>query len=234
MGDIIKCIIVEDFGPLNEIYYNLLSYERDIEVVGRAYDSEQLDEILRNKKADVILLDIEMTYKTEGICTCKKILNKYPYLKVIMLSCHEEEDMILEAIEAGAVDYVLKTSSSSKILEAIRAAYNDDSCINSYVGNIIRKKMKEINLYKDSLLFMTNIISTLTVSELDVLRLLMNGKRQKEIAEVRNVELVTVKAHTSNILKKFNKERTSDVVNMIKELGLQSMIENVWQRLRHD
>lgn len=102
------------------------------------------------------------------------------------------------------------------------------------VGNIIRKKMKEINLYKDSLLFMTNIISTLTFSELDVLRLLMNGKKQKEIAQARSVELVTVKAHTSNILKKFNKERTSDVVGMIKELGLQSMIENVWQRLRHD
>jgi DNA-binding NarL/FixJ family response regulator len=228
--DIIRCIIVEDFQPLNDIYYNLLSYERDIEVIGRAYDGEQLEEILHTKKADVILLDIEMTYKTEGICTCKKILNEYPNLKIIMLSCHEEEDIILEAIEAGAVDYVLKTASSSKILEAVRAAYKDESCINSYVGNIIRKRMKEIAAYKGSVLYMANIISTLTASELDVLRLLVGGKKQKEISEARMVELVTVKAHTGSILRKFNMERTADMVNMIKETGLQSMIENVWRR----
>lgn len=232
MEDIIKCIIVEDFEPLNNIYYNLLSYERDIKVVGRAYDGEQLEKVLKNEYADVVLLDIEMKYRTEGIGTCKKILKDYPDIKVIMLSCHEEEDIILEAIEAGAIDYVLKTSSSSKILEAIRAAYNNNSSINSYVAYIIRKRMKEINSYKDSLLYMTNIISTLTASELDVLRLLIQGKKHKEIAQIRNVEIVTVKAHTSNILKKFNMERTLDVVSMIKEIGLQSMIENVWQRLK--
>jgi DNA-binding NarL/FixJ family response regulator len=224
---IIKCIIVEDFEPLNNIYYNLLNYEGDIQVVGRAYDSNELFEIIKNTAVDVVLLDIEMTGRLDGINSCKRLLKEYPNLSVIMLSCHEEEEIILSAFEAGAMDYVLKTSSSAKILEAVRAAYNKDSPINPYAASLIRKRMKEFSNFKEGLLYMMNIVSTLTYSEVYVLKLLMKSKKQREIAEIRNVEIVTVKAHVSSILKKFNMERTVDIIKVIKEMGMDNFIENM-------
>jgi DNA-binding NarL/FixJ family response regulator len=223
----IKCIIVEDFEPLNNIYYNLLNYEQDITVVGKAYNGNELFQLMKTEEADVVLLDIEMTSRLEGITTCKKLLAQYPNVLVIMLSCHEEEDIILSAFEAGAVDYVLKTSSSASILEAVRAAYKKASPINSYAASCIRKHMIEFSTFKEKLLYLMNIISTLTHTEMDILKLLMKGKKQKEIAELRNVELVTVKAHVSSILKKFNMERTTDIVKAIKETSLDSFIDNM-------
>jgi DNA-binding NarL/FixJ family response regulator len=226
MNGPIRCIVVEDFEPLNNVYCNLLNYEKDIEVVGRAHNSEELFELLKEKAADVILLDIEMKSRTEGIETCKKVIKAYPETQIIMMTCHDEEDIILSAFEAGAVDYVLKTSSSAQILEAVRSAFNNSSAINSYVAFVIRKRMKEFSAFKESLLYLMNIVSSLTASEIDVLKLLLKGKKQREIAEIRSVELVTVKAHVSSILKKFNQERTSEIVKAIKASGLQSFIEN--------
>ena len=225
MKDAIRCIVVEDYEPLNNIYYNLLNYERDIQVVGNVFDSEGLFSILKMREADVILLDIEMKSRTEGLDVCRKLMRLYPAVKIVMLTCHDEEEMILSAFEAGAVDYVLKTASSAQILDAVRAAYNNTSSLNSYVAYVIRKRMKEFGSIKESILFVMNILSGLTASEMDVLKLLMKGQKQREIAKTRSVELVTVKAHVGSILKKFNKDRTPEVINAIKEAGLQSFIE---------
>ena len=223
----IKCIIVEDYEPLNNIYANLLDYEKDIAVVGRAFDSTGLFEILEKGSADVVLLDIEMKSRTEGLDTCKRISMDYPDIKVVILTCHDEDDMILSAFEAGAVDYVLKTSSSSHILEAVRSAFSNTSAINPRVAYVIRKRVKEFGSMKESLLFVMNIISGLTASELDVLKLSLQGRKKAEIAEIRKVELVTVKAHVSSILRKFDKGRMTEVLQMVKDTGLQSFVENM-------
>lgn len=223
----IKCIVVEDFEPLNNIYCNLLDYEQDITVVGKAFSGNELFELMKTNQADVVLLDIEMTSRLEGISTCRRLLSEYPNVLVIMLSCHEEEDIILASFEAGAVDYVLKTSSSGTILEAVRAAYKKASPINHYAASCIRKHMKEFSSFKERFMHMMNIVSTLTHTELDVLKLLMKNKKQREIAQMRSVELVTVKAHVSSLLKKFDMERTSDIIKSIKETELGSFIENM-------
>lgn len=227
MNQNIKCMIAEDFESLNNIYYNLLNYEKDIEVVGRAFSGNELLKQLKSKAVDVILLDIEMESPDSGINICKKILKEHPDVKVIMLTCHEEEEKILAAFEAGAIDYILKTGSLSQIVDAVRSAYNNTSPISSYVAYVIRKRLKEFGFLKERLFSVMNIISNLTASELDVLKLLLQDKKQREIAEIRNVELVTVKAHVSGILRKFDSERTSDVLKTIKDVGLESFIEKM-------
>jgi DNA-binding NarL/FixJ family response regulator len=224
MNQKIRCMIAEDFESLNNIYYNLLAYEKDIEVVGRAYSGKDLLEQVKTQPVDIILLDIEMGNRNEGIFICKQILSEYPHIKIIMLTCHEEEEMILAAFEAGAVDYLLKTSSLAQIIEAVRSAYNNNSFIGSHVAYVLRKRMKELGHYKENLFQMMNIISTLTVSELDVLKLLLQSKKQREIAAIRDVELVTVKSHVGGILRKFNAKRISEVIKKIKDIGLESFV----------
>ena len=227
MENQIKCIIVEDYEPLNRLLCNLLNYEKDIVVTGSAFESNELCELLKSVSADIILMDIEIKSRTEGIETCRKILRDYPTIKIIMLTCHDEEDMILSAFEAGAVDYLLKTSSSSQILDAVRSAYADLSPINSYVSVVIRKRMKEFGIFRENLLNITAILSDLTHSELGILKLLLQSKKQKEIASAKTIEIVTVKAHVSSILKKFNCSKISEVVKRIRNADLQNYIENM-------
>lgn len=223
----IRCIVVEDFEPLNNIYVNLLNYEKDISVVGNAFDSCGLFDILKTATADVVLLDIEMKSRMEGLEASKRISVEYPDVKVVILTCHDDEDIILLAFEAGAVDYVLKTASSSQILDAVRSAYNDKSSLNPSVAGVIRKYIVESASMKKSLLYLMNIICTLTTTELEVLKLLLKGMKNGKIAEARNVEMVTVKAHISGILRKFNKHRTSEVLEAIREAGLQEWVGNI-------
>lgn len=227
MNNQIKCIVVEDYEPLNSIYSNLLNYEEGICVVGRAFDSTGLFDILKTQPADVILLDIEMKGRMEGLEACKRISLEYPEIKVVILTCHEEEAMILSTIESGAVDYVLKTSSLSLILDSVRAAYNNKSSLNPYVAFVVKKRVKEFNSMKASLIYVMNILSVLTDSELDILRLVLQGKKNKDIAKIRNVELATVKAHVGRILRKFDKERMTEVIQSIKSLDLQNFVESL-------
>ncbi|WP_105614041.1 response regulator transcription factor [Vallitalea okinawensis] len=221
----IRCMIAEDYETLNNIFYNIINYEKDMDVVFRASSGKELYEQVVKEQPDVILMDVEMETPLAGVEYSSRILAKYPDVRIIILTCHEDEEIIIKAYEAGVVDYVLKDNSSSEILEAIRAAYNDTSPIRSYAANAIRKQLKEIGSYKNSLLSITNILSTLTISELDVLRLLLDGKKQKEIAKVRHVELSTVKFHVSSILKKFKCKRATEVINTIKDLNLEALFQ---------
>lgn len=228
MSEIIKCMIAEDYETLNNIFKNLINYEHDMEVIGRAFSGKEIYELAKEKEPDIILMDVEMETRTAGIEYSKKILEVNPNIKIIILTCYEDEDVILQAYEAGVVDYLLKNNSSSIILESIRAAFNDKSPIRPYAANAIRKTILSLGTYKKNLLAFTTIITTLTSSEMDVLKLLLVGKKQREIAESRSVELSTVKYHVSSILRKFKCKRTQEVVLIVKEIGVDSILnENI-------
>lgn len=102
MNDSIRCIVAEDFLDLNRIYTDILNYEPDIEVIHNAFSGEELLKILKDKTPDVILLDIEMETPEAGIEYCRRISAQYPKIKTVILTCHEEEEKILAAFEAGS------------------------------------------------------------------------------------------------------------------------------------
>lgn len=223
MSNSIKCMIAEDYKTLNDIFKNLIDYEHDMEVVGTFLSGKDIYNQVSKQVPDVILMDVEMETRTAGITYSKKILESYPNIKIIILTCYEDEEVIIDAYEAGVVDYVLKNNSSSIILEAIRAAYNDKSPIRPYAATAIRKKILGLSTYKKDLMNITSIITTLTSSELEVLKFLVQGKKQKEIAEERSVVLSTVKYHVTSILRKFHCKRTQEVVQIVKELGIENI-----------
>lgn len=225
----INCIIVDDFETLRNIYKNILGFEKDITILGTAGNRRELFELLRKDdnagKADVILLDIEMESRYDGIQVCKDIAELYPEIKVIILTCHEDDEYIIMALEAGAVDYINKSASLSELLQAIHSAYEGNSALNSRVSGIVRRHFKKMHNYKQGLAYFISVMTRLTPSELEILQLLLEGKRQKEIAQIRSVELNTIKVHAGNILKKFDCKRMNDVINTINDLNLRDLIE---------
>jgi DNA-binding NarL/FixJ family response regulator len=224
MKDSIRCIVAEDFLDLNRIYTDILNYESDIMVIHNAFSGEELIEILNEKTPDVILLDVEMETPEAGIQYCRRISAQYPDIRIIILTCHEEEEKILAAFEAGAVDYILKTSSMAEVILSIRNVYKQDSPIHGYAANTIRKKMREIGDYKRQLKEFTLAFSSLTPAEIGILKLSLKGLKQREIAETKHIELVTVKTHVGHIIKKFNCSRIQEVVDIIRSLDMTDFV----------
>ena len=173
-------------------------------------------------KADfsLALLDIEMETTTAGIRAAEKLLDELPGLTVIFLTAHETENMILTSMGAGAVDYIVKGCSDEELLSHIRAAAAGHPMLDAKIQNMVLKEYTRLRASEKSLLFFINSVGKLTSAERSLVRLLLDGKKVREIAEIRCVEVVTVKTQIKGLLRKFGCARTKDIVELIRELGV--------------
>lgn len=222
----INCIVAEDFEELRNIYSNILDHENGISVTGSAGNGTDLFKVIKEESADVILLDIEMDSPNAGIEYCSRIKQEYPEIAVIMLTCHEEDEKILAAFQAGAINYILKTCSLSEIIEAVRNASEGKSMIHPHASKVIRKQLQQDHSDKSALMSTMKIITSLTNMETIILSYLLHGKKQNQIASIRNIEIVTVKTHITGIHKKFNCRKTTEVVRQIRRIELVDFIHN--------
>ncbi|MBI9095936.1 MAG: response regulator transcription factor [Sphaerochaeta sp.] len=222
---VIGCIIAEDFLELNQIYCSILNHEATINVLASVSSGSELVKAVEMYHPDVILMDIEMESQNAGIDYCRLISQRFPDIRIVILTCHEEEERILAAFEAGAVDYLLKTDSMSDIIASIKNAYFRTSPIHSHAASALRKKMKELGSYKEALQQFTRAFMTLTPAETGVLKMLLKGMKQREIASKKCIELVTVKTHVGRILKKFEMQRTSEVLTIIQTLDVSDFVD---------
>lgn len=159
-------------------------------------NAEELEEFAEQKQhlyaPDVILLDIRLPGKN-GIEALPLFLKMYPKVVVVMLTTHEDEDLIYSALRAGAVNYVTKSSSLDHLTSAIREAYNGGMLLSRNVAKIIRRG------YTGTIPAAEDV---LTSREKEILRLLADGKSQDEIAQQLFVSYHTVVSHVRNIREK--------------------------------
>ena len=168
-------------------------------------------------------MDIEMETTTAGIRATEHILEKRPKLKVIFLTAHETDNIILTSMGAGAVDYIVKGCPDEELLLHIRSAYNGHPMLDGKIQNLLLKEYSRLRSSEKSLLFFINSVSKLTSAERDLVRLLLEGRKVREIADIRCVEVVTVKTQIKGLLRKFGCARTKDVVAMIRELHVEHL-----------
>jgi DNA-binding NarL/FixJ family response regulator len=217
----IGVLIAEDLDVLRNHFIKMVSEQPDMVVLGASSSGSKIVELCNQYPVDVVLMDIEMDHKLDGIEAAHRILEQHPTTKIVFLTVHEDNETVFEAFEAGAVDYVLKSFPSEEITESIRNAYKESSYIRPVIAQKIRNEFSRIRKNETSFLYAMNIISQLTAAEKDIIRLLMLGKRVSEIAELRTVEEVTIKSQITILLKKFEKRRTKEIVHMIKQLRIE-------------
>lgn len=181
-----------------------LSAQKDMEIIAEADDGGIAVEKALKYKPDVILMDLVMK-EMDGIEATKQIIEKWPQAKIIIVTSFLDDEKVYPALEAGATSYLLKTSSASKIAEAIRATYQGESILEPEVTGKIMNKMRQKN--------QRNLFDDLTKRELEVLLLIAKGKTNQEIADQLFIALKTVKVHVSNILSKLEvQDRTQAVI----------------------
>lgn len=218
-------MIAEDLDVLREHFCSMIAGEDDLTVIGHAASGKEVLQLLNENEApDIILMDIEMDMKHDGIITAQKVLEKYPQIRIIFLTVHEDDETVFSAFETGAVDYVLKTSPREAIIQSIRSSYAGNVQVRPEFAYKIKNEFSRIRRNQETLLMATLILSQMTPSELSILDLLLKEMKISEIAKERQVELSTIKTQINMILKKFNKKRTKEVTAMLRELNITPFI----------
>lgn len=216
----IKVAIVEDFELIREDLKELIDSQEDMQVVWAAETGVQAVELAEKEATDIILMDIEMETINAGILAAEKIRDKNSEQKIIFMTAHETNEMIITAMGTGAVDYLVKGEDSEEIQSHIRNAFAGRATMNSRIQETIMREYSRLQRSERSLLFFIHNVSQLTAAERELVKLLLEGMKVKEIAQVRCVEMITVKTQIKSLLRKFGCSRTKEIVSMIRDLNL--------------
>lgn len=224
MSKKIKVLIAEDMEPIRRKYVKIINASEDMEVVSDVGTGEEAVEKAGETTPDVILMDIEMETPDAGIRATQKILQSSPDTRIIILTVYEEDELIFTAFQLGVCDYILKNASQEEILKSIYNAYENNCPLRPEIASRILGEFKRVRSYETSFLYAVNIVSSLTTTELEILGLLLEGKSRREICELRQVEMSTVKTQIHNILQKFDKKTMDEVIEMIHKMNLDDFI----------
>lgn len=210
----IKVIIVEDIKPIRDGLAALVEGTPELTCLS-SYDScESLLLELKQRNPDVILLDIQLNGMS-GIEGIKKIKAVLPKTNIVMLTIHEDNKNIFEALMAGAAGYLLKTTPPVQIIEAIKDANDGGSPMNSSIAN----KVIELMRFSYSGKVTTPSID-LSERETTILQKISNGTGYKNIADELFISIHTVRYHIRNIYEKMQVHSQSEAISIALRKGL--------------
>ncbi len=208
----ISIMIVDDHTLIRETWSFLLGRNEGFEVIAEVGDGQQAIEIARDKRPNIILLDINMS-PLNGFDILKMVRKLSPGSKVIAVSMHSQPSYAKKMLRLGARGYVTKNSPRQEMLDAIKEVYNGQIYICQEVKNIISVQM----LGEEESLPGLNQLSE---REIEVINLIRDGLSSKEIAARLNIAIKTVEVHRHNILKKLKVKNTASLINYINASGL--------------
>ncbi len=215
MTEPIRVLVVDDHAIVRKGIRALLSREHEIEVIGEAADGEEAVDQAQSLCPDVILMDLVMP-RLDGIEAIKRIVAQQPKARILVLTSFAADDKVFPAIKVGALGYLLKDSGPDELVQAIHHVYRGEPSLDP---SIARKLLQELS-HPPKIAPTTD---PLTQRELDVLRLVAQGKSNREIAEQLVITEMTVRTHVSNILSKLHlASRTQAALYALKE-GLASL-----------
>lgn len=208
----ISIMIVDDHTLIREAWSFLLGRNEEFEVIAEVGDGQQAIEIARDKRPNIVLLDINMT-PLNGFDILKMIRKLSPGSKVIAVSMHSQPAYAKKMLRLGAKGYVTKNSPRKEMLDAIHAVYAGNMYICQEVKNILSEQMMSEEENGDGL-------NQLSEREIEVINLIREGLSSKEIADKLGISIKTVEVHRHNILKKLKVKNTASLINFINSSGL--------------
>lgn len=220
----IRVLIAEDMEPIRKRYVKILSETTDIEVIADVESGKEAMELTLLKKPDIVLMDIEMETKDAGLWAAQELLIRIPDIKIIILTVYEEDELIYKAFQLGVCDYIMKNATAEEVVASIRNVYEEKASLRPELVSKILGEFKRVKTCETSFLYAVNVLSSLTGSEIELLKLILMRKTRKEICKIRYVEMSTVKTQIRNILQKFNKKSVEEVIQLVDSMNLHPFI----------
>jgi two-component system, NarL family, response regulator NreC len=215
MAKINRIVIAEDHKILREGLKSLVKGMDGFEVVAEAGDGLDAIRAVEKHKPDLLLLDLSMP-RMSGISVIKDLKSRFPEIKILALTIHESEDYILESFHSGLDGYCLKDANYNELLMAINHVLEGKT----YLSPGIADKVLVGFLEEKKTLKAATSWDTVTQRERDVLKLVGEGYKNKEIADYLCISVKTVEKHRSNIMRKLEVHTSSGLTAIAIEKGL--------------
>jgi NarL family two-component system response regulator LiaR len=203
---LIRILLVDDHAVVRSGLSKFLMVNKDMLLVGEASDGVEAIHMVGIHKPDVILMDLMMPVM-DGITATREIRQKYPQIKIIALTSFSEQNMVQGALQAGAIGYLQKNVTAGELGNAIHSAFAGRMTLSSEAAQALAQSVTQSHLPGNEL----------TSRERDVLRCMVEGLNNNEIAEKLVVSLGTVKFHISNIFQKLGVDSRVEAVKMAIE-----------------
>ena len=199
MEKIIKVFIADDHPIFRKGLVDIISEEKDFEVIGEAKDGVTALDMIKNLKPDIAVLDIEMP-EMNGLEVAKNLRAEKSDVNIVILTMYKDEEYFNAALDLEVKSYLLKDSVASELISGLKAVTQGDFYISPAIsGYIIEWNRKKKKLENDN-----PEIANLTNMEKQILRLLAENKTSREIADITFTSIRTVQNHRNNICNKLN------------------------------
>lgn len=205
----IRVLIADDFPVVREGLVTIVNSQADMSVVAEASDGEAAIQQFQRHHPDVVLMDMRMP-RMDGLSALAAIRKIDSQAKVILLSAFAGDDLVYRGIRAGAKSYLLKNGPRQDLLGTIRSTHNNDAGLPAAIAAKLVDRLAR---------------SELSPREMEVLRLMAEGKSNKEIGTALFITEGTVKAHVSKLLRKLSVTGRTEAVNMALQHGIVALGE---------
>jgi two-component system, NarL family, response regulator NreC len=213
----IKILIADDHRIMRSGLRSLLDKETDMEVVAEAENGRMTVQLALKVSPDVVIMDISMP-DLNGIEASRQILSKAPDIKVLALSMHSDEQFVVEMLNAGASGYLLKDCAFGELCLAIRAVVENQKYLSPGIASIVVKDyLRKLSGAKHP------GSPLLTLREREVLQLVAEGNRSKEIADRLHVSVKTVETHRQQIMDKLNIRSVAELTKYAVRKGITAL-----------
>jgi DNA-binding NarL/FixJ family response regulator len=213
----VRVLLVDDQALFREALGVLLGVRDDIEVVGEAGNGAEALERSAELEPDVVLMDMRMPV-LDGVSAIRRLRAEQPGVRVIALTTFDDDENVFAALRAGAVGYLLKDVSSAQLVQAVLAAARDETVLQPSVAAKVVAQFARLPAFDPER--PQPLVAPLSERELEVLRLLADGRSNKEIAAKLFLAEGTVKNHVTSVLAKLNARDRTQAALLARSLGL--------------
>lgn len=213
----IRVLLAEDHTIVRKGLRSLLEEEADIEVMGEAEDGREAVRMTQRLLPDVVLMDLSMP-GLNGLEATRQIKQRFPEVKVLVLTRHANEEYVFQILRAGASGYVVKKAAPTELVLAIQSVYRGDSFLSPSISRpVIEEYIRQAEAT------MPNSYDRLTDREREVLQLIAEGHSSREIAELLHITERTVRAHRGHLMDKLDIHSAAELAQYAIRKGIISL-----------
>ncbi len=193
-------VLADDHAMFREGVRKIIERIADVRITGEVNDGLELLELLKQTTPDLVILDLSMP-NLRGLEAIREVKNLYPQVKILVLTMHRKKEFIRQALADGADGFLLKEDPGGELIRAVQTVQKGEK----YLSPLLSGAVMSLNLAEEKR-------DHLTMREREVLKLLAEGKRAQEIADVLFISVNTVRRHRYNIMEKLNLKTMADLV----------------------